>query len=242
LQPVELCWLRWCDLNFAEKTLLVTRNRPKRLTTKQQIIVNLLLCPPEIDRLQQQLYQGGPLTGYSPQKNVSQNARYITSFKTRVRLPNCHLHPYMLRRSGLYYRSALLQKLGYLYANLAYFGIGLKLQLSSLTRRARVFEDLPNPRWSFLAALKQLKTFTGIQGYESHWLLWAVTLCFPIYKHSCWLLAGSLWLVYLNFAENIQLDSWLISKEIALLYRQELLQLQTLHLRFLDSPRDRIWQ
>ena len=22
LQPIELCWLRWCDANFAEKTLL----------------------------------------------------------------------------------------------------------------------------------------------------------------------------------------------------------------------------
>ena len=55
LQPSEIGWLRWCDLNFVEKTLLVTRNRS--LTTRyqsQQIIVNLQsLCSPEIDRLQQ---------------------------------------------------------------------------------------------------------------------------------------------------------------------------------------------
>ena len=55
LQPVELCWLRWCDISFVEKTLLVTRNRQKTTRYKgQQITVNLLLlCPPEIDRLQQ---------------------------------------------------------------------------------------------------------------------------------------------------------------------------------------------
>ncbi|MES1026432.1 tyrosine-type recombinase/integrase [Gloeocapsa sp. BRSZ] len=27
LQPVELCWLLWRDLNFAENTLKVARNR-----------------------------------------------------------------------------------------------------------------------------------------------------------------------------------------------------------------------
>ena len=55
LQPVELCWLRWCDISFVEKTLLVTRNRQKTTRYKgKQITVNLLLlCPPEIDLLQQ---------------------------------------------------------------------------------------------------------------------------------------------------------------------------------------------
>ena len=31
LQPSEICWLRWCDLNFTAHTLLIVRNRSKSL-------------------------------------------------------------------------------------------------------------------------------------------------------------------------------------------------------------------
>jgi integrase len=31
LQPSEICWLRWCDLNFTARTLLIVRNRSKSL-------------------------------------------------------------------------------------------------------------------------------------------------------------------------------------------------------------------
>ena len=41
LQPVELCWLCRCDLNFAEKTLLVARNRHKPSSYQSQLVVNL---------------------------------------------------------------------------------------------------------------------------------------------------------------------------------------------------------
>ncbi|WP_231295620.1 hypothetical protein [Gloeocapsa sp. PCC 7428] len=36
LQPVELCWLLWRDLNFAENTVRVARNRtqPTRYQTQ----------------------------------------------------------------------------------------------------------------------------------------------------------------------------------------------------------------
>ena len=113
LQPVELCWLRWCDVSFIEKTLLVTRNRQHTSRYQaQQIIVNLLLlCPPEIDLLQQ-LYQERTtdwvfaserkqrLSGRSLHR-IIQQAGEIASLPFPV-------HPYMLRRSGLYYRAAIL--------------------------------------------------------------------------------------------------------------------------------------
>lgn len=54
LQPIELCWLRWQDINFAEKFLVVARNRRQPTRYQPQVAVNLqLLCPPEIDILQQ---------------------------------------------------------------------------------------------------------------------------------------------------------------------------------------------
>ena len=57
LQPIELCWLRWCDVNFAENILLVTRNRSLSARDQTQVVVNFqALCPPEIDLLKQ-LYQ-----------------------------------------------------------------------------------------------------------------------------------------------------------------------------------------
>jgi len=48
-----------------------------------------------------------------------------------------------------------------------------------------------------MAALKQLKAFTGIQGYGDliDYLIWALTHCFPVYK-TFLLIAGWLpWLV-----------------------------------------------
>ncbi len=40
LQPSEICWLRWCDLNKAARTLLIVRNRSKSLRIQPQIVVN----------------------------------------------------------------------------------------------------------------------------------------------------------------------------------------------------------
>lgn len=54
LQPIELCWLRWCDVNFAEKILLITRNRSKSLRHQSQITINFQpMCLVELDLLQQ---------------------------------------------------------------------------------------------------------------------------------------------------------------------------------------------
>ena len=54
LQPSEICWLRWCDLNFTANTLLVVRNRSKSLRLQPQIVVNQQpLCTAEIEILQE---------------------------------------------------------------------------------------------------------------------------------------------------------------------------------------------
>ncbi len=54
LQPSEICWLRWCDLNSTAHTLLIVRNRSKSLRLQPQIVVNQQpLCPAEIEILQE---------------------------------------------------------------------------------------------------------------------------------------------------------------------------------------------
>ena len=113
LQPVELCWLRWCDLNFNKKTLLVTRNRQK--TTRyqaQQIVVNLQpLCSPEIDLLEQ-LYPERTtdwvFASERKQRFSERSLRHIIQSAGEIATLPLPVHPYMLRRSGLYYRAAIL--------------------------------------------------------------------------------------------------------------------------------------
>ena len=52
LQPTELCWLRWCDINFTKKVLAVKRNRQQPNPNSSQISVNLQpLSQPEINIL-----------------------------------------------------------------------------------------------------------------------------------------------------------------------------------------------
>ena len=54
LQPSEICWLRWCDLNFTAHTLLIVRNRSKSLRIQPQVVVNQQpLCTAEIEILQE---------------------------------------------------------------------------------------------------------------------------------------------------------------------------------------------
>jgi len=87
LQPIELCWLRWCDLNFAEKILLVTRNRTKTARCQsQQIVINLQpLCPTEIEVLQQ-LYQ-------------QRSTDWIFASERKQRLSERSLH-HIIRQAG----------------------------------------------------------------------------------------------------------------------------------------------
>lgn len=50
LQPLEICWLRWCDLNRTTNTLLVVRNRSNSLRIQPQIVVNQQpLSPAEVE-------------------------------------------------------------------------------------------------------------------------------------------------------------------------------------------------
>ena len=122
LQPTELCWLRWCDVNFVDKSLLVVRNRSKSTRQPQQIVTNFQpLCPTEIDllhQLEQERTTDWIFASERKQRLSERSLHHIVQqaganaiqdavAAEALEMPNT-IHPYMLRRSGLYYRSALL--------------------------------------------------------------------------------------------------------------------------------------
>ena len=112
LQPSEICWLRWCDLNFTARTLLIVRNRSKSLRLHPQVVVNQQpLCPAEIEILQELIHQSKTdwiLESERQQRLSDRSLHHIVQQAGVVAGLPIPVHPYMLRRSGLYYRATLL--------------------------------------------------------------------------------------------------------------------------------------
>ena len=203
LQPSEICWLRWCDIGFVEKTLLVTRNRQKSSRYQaQQIIVNrLLLCPPEIDLLQQLYPERTTDWVFASERkqrlserslhHIIQNAGEIASLPFPV-------HPYMLRRSGLYYRAAIL---------VASAGLSLgqccllwnwhttNVQ-GTMQVQQKYFSITPAQTNAFWKALEQIRAFTGIKLFENviDYLLGAFAL-----EHNLQDIPDDYWLAPVNW-------------------------------------------
>ncbi len=211
LQPSELCWLRWCDLNFAEKTLLVTRNRTKTTRYQSQIVVNLQpLCPYEIDLLQQ-LYQQRTtdwIFASERKQRLSERSLHhlIQHAGASSGLP-LNVHPYMLRRSGLFFRSALLLEpleLSLRHCCLLWNWHETNIPFSAESEQEYRAID-PDIESAFLAALERMRAFSGITTYQNiiDYLLGAFLL-FPRLQgipHDFWLTPSG-W-PRPNFAEKI---------------------------------------
>jgi type 1 fimbriae regulatory protein FimB len=188
LQPIELCWLRWRDLDFAENILRVERirSKPIRYQPQAQATVNLqLLCPAEIDIVQQLHEQHTTDWIFSSERKQRLSERslhHIIQQAGEVADILYPVHPYMLRRTGLYYRAALLlQPIGLSLRQccLLWNWHGTKVGFSQEEEQElSAISQLQAE--NFLAALKQLKEFTGIGGYENviDYLLGAYSL-FP---------------------------------------------------------------
>jgi type 1 fimbriae regulatory protein FimB len=117
LQPIELCWLRWCDLDLSNNTLIVLRNRQKTSRCQPQLVVNLQpLSAIEIYFLQQleaERTTDWLFASERKQRLSERSLHHIIQQAAKVADLPLMAHPYMLRRSGLYYRAALLlQPLG----------------------------------------------------------------------------------------------------------------------------------
>ena len=197
LQPVELCWLLWRDLNFAENTVRVARNRATLQRYQTQVVVNLQpLCAAEVNILQQL------------QKQCTSEWLFVSERRKRLSARSLHhqiqqageiaqlpfsVHPYMLRRTGLYYRAALL---------LASTSLSLRqccllwnwyrANVAFSTREKQEYLAMSSMQKSaFLIALERMKAFTGIKLDENviDYLLGAFLL-FPrleMIHHNYWL-------------------------------------------------------
>jgi type 1 fimbriae regulatory protein FimB len=173
LQPVELSWLRWCDVDFHKSTLQVIRNRPKSTRNQQSLVVNRQsLCAAEVDILQelQHLSTTDWLWESERRQRLSERSLHhiIARAGVEAGLP-FPTHPYMIRRTGLYYRAALLlQPLGLslrqccllwnLYKTSASLSGEEKSEYMAIERKQEE---------AFLNALEQMKNFTAITIYEN---------------------------------------------------------------------------
>ena len=173
LQPSEICWLRWCDLNKAAHTLLVVRNRSKSLRLQPQVVVNQQpLCPAEIEILQQLVQQSKTdwILESERQQRLSDRSLHHIVYQAgkQARLP-ISVHPYMLRRSGLYYRAALLLQganlslhecclLWNYYATSSAMSASAQIEYQAIERKREE---------AFLLAFDQIKAFSGISSDEN---------------------------------------------------------------------------
>ena len=173
LQSSEICWLRWCDLNFTARTLLIVRNRSKSLRLQPQIVVNQQpLCLAEIGILQELVQRRKTdwiLESERKQGLSDRSFHHIVQqagFAAGLPIP---VHPYMLRRSGLYYRAALLLQganlslpecclLWNYYATSSAMPASFQLEYQAINRKREE---------TFLLTFEQIKAFSGISADEN---------------------------------------------------------------------------
>ncbi len=173
LQPSEICWLRWCDLNKAANTLLIVRNRSKSLRLQPQVVVNQQpLCSAEIDILQELAYRSKTdwiLESERQQRLSDRSLHHIVQQAGVVAGLPIPIHPYMLRRSGLYYRAALLLQganlslhecclLWNYYATSSAMPASTQIEYQAINRKREE---------AFLLAFEQVKAFAGISSDEN---------------------------------------------------------------------------
>jgi type 1 fimbriae regulatory protein FimB len=173
LQPSEICWLRWCDLNFTARTLLIVRNRSKSLCIQPQVVVNQQpLCPAEIEILQELIHQSKTdwiLESERKQRLSDRSLHHIVYQAGIVAGLPIPVHPYMLRRSELYYRASLLLQPANLslheccllwnyYATSPAMPASTQIEYQAINRKREE---------TFLLAFDQIKAFSGISSDEN---------------------------------------------------------------------------
>ena len=172
LQPVELCWLRWSDVNFAEKTLFVVRNRTSAQRQFQAVVNIQALYYKEFELLQQLEEQRTTDWVFASERKQRLSERSLHHIIQRAGIvAGLHLpiHPYMLRRSGLCYRAALLlQPLNLSLPQCCLIWNWHTQNISRFSNAAQEYRALnPEQESAFLAVLARLKAFSGIQLFEN---------------------------------------------------------------------------
>ena len=197
LQPVELCWLRWSDVSFTQKTLRVVRNRTSAHRQFQPVVNLQALCLPEVElleQLQEQRTTEWIFASERQQRLSDRSLHHIVQQAGAIALLPIPVHPYMLRRTGLYYRAALL--LQPLDLSLHQCCLIWNWHLQNISRFSYLAVEYraidPEQVSAFLAVLSQIKAFSGIQLFENviDYVLGAYSL-FPQLKnipHDYWLI------------------------------------------------------
>jgi type 1 fimbriae regulatory protein FimB len=170
LQPAELCWLRWCDINFAEKILRVDRirSKPDCQQPQTQAPVNLqLLCEAEIDILQQleeQRTTDWLFASERKQRLSERSLHHIIQQAGAIANLPFSVHPYMLRRTGLYYRAALLlQPLGLTLRQCCLLWNWHATTVAFTSQEEEEYRTIDRTTvTAFKVALEKLKAFAGI--------------------------------------------------------------------------------
>ena len=172
LQPSEICWLRWCDFNKVAQTLLVVRNRSKS-THSQPLVVNQQpLCVAEISillELEQVRVTDWIFASERRLRLSERSLHHIIQHVGKLAGLPFPLHPYMLRRSGLYYRAALLlqgAKLTLRQCCLLWNYYATSIPLSDKAQQEYCAIERKTEE-TFLIALKQMKAFTRISADEN---------------------------------------------------------------------------
>jgi type 1 fimbriae regulatory protein FimB len=173
LQPSELCWLRWSDLDLTGKTLYVIRNRELKSGARLHKQINLqLLCAAEVALLQQLALSRRCDWLFATERQTRLNQRslhYLIAQAGKIANLTFSIHPYMLRRSGLFYRAALLLQplhLSLQQCCLLWNWHGTKVEFNEQQEREMMAMGVATSE-AFLAALRQLQSFTRIQSYDN---------------------------------------------------------------------------
>nr|WP_199316613.1 tyrosine-type recombinase/integrase [Chroococcidiopsis sp. [FACHB-1243]] len=197
LQPSELCWLRRADLDLTGKTLYLIRNRELKSGARLHKQINLqLLCAAEVEILRQLALERRCDWLFATERQTRLGERslhYLIAQAGKIANLTFPIHPYMLRRSGLFYRAALLLQplhLSLQQCCLLWNWHGTKVEFNQQQEREMMMMGVETSE-AFLAVLRQLQSFTRIQSYDKliDYLLGAFLLFPQLQKmpHGYWL-------------------------------------------------------
>ena len=171
-QPVEISWLRWYDVDLNKKTRQVICNRTPTSRNQPLSVNRQHLSIAEVEILKELQYLSNTdwlLQSERRQRGSERSVHHIIASSGVEGGPPFPVHPYMLRRSGLYYRAALLLKpLGLslrqccLLWNLHHTSTSLSPQEEIEYRAISRFQEE-----GFLFTLERIKAFTRITAYDN---------------------------------------------------------------------------
>lgn len=173
LQPAELCSLNWSDVDFTENILKVKRIRTRPIHSYRRAHINLQpLGPVEVDILEKLHALSTTDWIFSSERSSRYSERSLHHLIQQAgitALISFPIHPYMLRNTGLFYRAAVLlepTKLSLRQCCLLWNWHSTKNALS--LEQEQEYGDIPTlAEDAFLAAIGQLRAFTGIQFYQN---------------------------------------------------------------------------